>query len=64
MVKRKGSEREMEIAEALFFIKSMKKSAPPGNQILTEFLHEKEQSLHEDLFNAVFGKINDSGEGI
>jgi hypothetical protein len=59
MVKRKGSEKEMEIAEALNFIKLMKKSAPPENGILREFLDEKERTLHENLFNAVFGKSDD-----
>lgn len=64
MVKRKGSEKEMEIAVALDFIKTMKKNAPPGNRILREFLDEKERVLHEDLFNAVFGKLDDSKEGL
>ena len=42
MVKRKGSEKEMEIAAALDFIKSMRKTAPTENGILREFLDEKE----------------------
>ena len=64
MVKRKGSEKEMEIAAALDFIKSMRKTAPPENGILREFLDEKERTLHEDLFNVVFGKFDNSKEGL
>lgn len=63
MVKRKGSEKELAIAEALGFIKSMKKNAPSGNRILIEILDEKEKSLHEELFNAVLGKFDNSKEG-
>ena len=59
MVKRKSDAKELEIAEALNFIKLMKKSAPSENGILREFLDEKERALHEDLFNAVFGKSDD-----
>ncbi len=64
MVKRKGSEKEREIAEALGFIKSMKQSAPAENEIIQEFLVEKERSLFEELFNCCFEKFNDGKEGI
>ena len=63
MVKRKESEKEMEIAEALGFIKSMKKNAPPENQTLRDILLEDEQGLHEDLFRCCFEKFNDRREG-
>ena len=62
MVRRKGSERELEIAEALGFIKSMKESASFKNRIVRGFLEEKEKVLHEELFNAFFEKVNDSKE--
>ena len=50
---RKKSNREMEVAEALNFIKVISKQVPPGNQIILGFLAEKEQKLHEELFDAV-----------
>lgn len=62
MVKNKAGLKEMEITEALKFIKLMKKSAPSENQILREFLDEKERILHEDLFNCCSDKFNDIKE--
>ena len=56
--------RRLEIVEALGFIKSMRKSAPPENRILRDFLDEKERRLHEDLFNVVSGKFDDSKESL
>lgn len=60
MVKRKSGERE--IAEALGFVKSVKKDAPLENRIIREFLEEKERSLHEELFKAFFEKLSDPKE--
>ena len=64
MAKRNGSEKELSIAGALAFIKSMKKTAPSENQILKAFLDEKERTLEEDLFNRCFEKFNDGKGGI
>ena len=50
MVKRKGSEKEREIAEALRFIKSMKESDAFKNLIIRGFVEEKERLLLEEFF--------------
>ena len=64
MVKRKSGEKEMEIAEVLGFIKSMKRGPPSGNQIPREFLDEKERVLYKNLFNWSFDKFNDVKEDV
>ena len=62
MVKQKGNEKEKEISDALGFIKSMMKTTSFENRIIRGFLEEKEKVLHEELFNTVSEKFNDSKE--
>ena len=48
---------DKEVAEAIAFVKTVRKQAPTENQIVTIFLDDWEQRLHEELFNSVIQKF-------
>ena len=55
MAKKKLNDKE--VAEAIAFVKTVRKQAPPENQIVTGFLDDWEHRLLEELFDSVIRKF-------